>query len=188
VERPPAHADGPRPVVKVRRAYGSHGFDRPKSRHGVRDVPLPHSVVRELREHLAHLPEPPEATVEKWGRLAFPSSTGTPVNVQNLRRRVLRPAMEEADVSWAGFHAFRHSFASMHVERGTNIVRLSRLLGHHSPAFTLNVYAHLLDDGYGEPLDLDQELRGACHKENETPDGRATDGDRPQNRDYARAG
>jgi hypothetical protein len=38
-------------------------------------------------------------------------------------------------------------------------VRLSRLLGHHSPAFTLNVYVHLLDDGYGEALDLDGELR-----------------------------
>jgi integrase len=64
-------------------------------------------------------------------------------------------------VSWAAFHAFRHTFASIHIERGTNIVRLSRLLGHHSPAFTLNVYGHMLDDGYGEPLDLDAELATA---------------------------
>ena len=76
----------------------------------------------------------------------------------NLRRRVLWPATQEADVAWACFHAFRHSFASMHIERGTNIVRLSRLLGHHKASFTLDVYAHLLDDGLGDPLDLDGEL------------------------------
>ena len=61
-------------------------------------------------------------------------------------------------MAWVGFHAFRHSFASIHIERGTNIVRLSRLLGHHKASFTLDVYSHMLDDGYGDPLDLDAEL------------------------------
>lgn len=75
-----------------------------------------------------------------------------------LRRRVLKPAVEKVGAGWAGFHAFRHTYASLHIERGTNIVRLSRLLGHHKPSFTLDVYAHMLDDGYGEPLKLDSEL------------------------------
>lgn len=83
---------------------------------------------------------------------------GTPMDADNLRRRVLKPAAEEADAAWAGFYAFRHTFASMHIERGTNIVRLSRLLGHHKASFTLDVYAHMLDDGYGAPLELDDEL------------------------------
>jgi integrase len=61
-------------------------------------------------------------------------------------------------VEGAGFHAFRHAFASLHIERGTNIVRLSRLLGHHKPSFTLDVYAHLLDDGLGDPLDVGAEI------------------------------
>ena len=71
--------------------------------------------------------------------------------------------MQEASAYWpgAGFHSLRHSFASLHIERGTNILRLSRLLGHHSPSFTLSVYGHMLDDGFGEPLDLDAELRVA---------------------------
>ena len=33
---------------------------------------------------------------------------------------------------------------------------VSRLLGHHSPAFTLAVYSHLMDIGTGGPLELDQ--------------------------------
>jgi integrase len=149
---------GARPHVKVRRAYGPDGMDRPKSRHGVRELPLPQPLVHELRVYVAGLQEVPADVAQKWGRLAFPSAAGTPKDANNLRREVLKPAAEEADVGWAGFHAFRHTFASMHIERGTNIVRLSRLLGHHKPSFTLDVYGHMLDGGMGEPLDLDGEL------------------------------
>jgi hypothetical protein len=49
-------------------------------------------------------------------------------------------------------------FPSLLIAEGRNIVQVSRLLGHHSPAFTLGVYAHLMDDGTGGPLDLDAAL------------------------------
>jgi integrase len=65
------------------------------------------------------------------------------------------PFAEEAGVPWHGFHGFRHAFASMLIEDGRNVVQISRLLGHHSPAFTLGVYAHLMDDGTGGPVELD---------------------------------
>ena len=162
---------GSRPHVKVRRALGPDGMDRPKSRHGVRDLPLPQPVVHELRQHLAGLPTVPKAIEDAHGRLAFPSSVGTPQDANNLRRSVLKPAAEEADAAWAGFHAFRHTFASLHIERGTNIVQLSRLLGHHKPSFTLDVYAHLLDDGLGEPLDLDAELAAGGNAEGNVAHG-----------------
>ena len=66
--------------------------------------------------------------------------------------------MEEAGAPWAGFHSLRHTFASLHIERGTNIKVLSRLMGHHSPSFTLDTYVHLLDEGVGAPLALGEEL------------------------------
>jgi integrase len=158
--------DGSRPHVRVRRALTIErrdgkivpAFGRPKSEYATRDVPLSRELVDELRRHCAALKEPTAAVVATWGHLAFPSLTGGPMDPGNLRQRVLRPATEEAAVAWAGFHAFRHSFASLHIERGTNIVRLSRLLGHHKASFTLDVYAHLLDDGLGEPLSVDREL------------------------------
>jgi len=36
--------------------------------------------------------------------------------------------------------------------------QVQRWLGHHSPAFTLSAYVHLLDSGVGNPLDLVAEL------------------------------
>jgi integrase len=75
---------------------------------------------------------------------------------------VLRPAVEEAGAGWAAFHTFRHTFASLKIAAGTNVVELSRLLGHYSPAFTLKKYAHLIPGDEGTALDLDAELAGVA--------------------------
>ena len=40
----------------------------------------------------------------------------------------------------------------MLIAEGLNMVQVSRWLGHHSPSFTLDVYAHLMDDGVGMAL------------------------------------
>ena len=56
---------------------------------------------------------------------------------------------------WAAFHTFRHTFASIHLSEGTNLLQLSRALGHHSAAFTLTRYTHLLPGDEAPALDLD---------------------------------
>jgi integrase len=88
----------------------------------------------------------------------FPARNGSPLRQENVRRRALKPAVEEAGAGWAGFHTFRHTCASMLFERGANAVQVQRWLGHHSAAFTLVTYVHLLDSGVGEPLSLLDEL------------------------------
>jgi integrase len=75
----------------------------------------------------------------------FPSATGTLLDADNVRERVLRPACEEAGAEWAGFHTFRHTVASRLFAEGRNVVQVQRWLGHHSPSFTLDTYVHLLD-------------------------------------------
>jgi len=55
------------------------------------------------------------------------------------------------------------------LHRNHNIVRLSRLLGHHAPSFTLNRYGHLLDDGMAKALPLDAELAAGENKVSTSP-------------------
>jgi integrase len=93
--------------------------------------------------------------------LVFPSRTGSPLNHSNMLARVLRPVAEEVGAPWAGFHTFRHTCASLLFHGGRNAVQIQRWLGHHSPAFTLSTYVHLLGDDMGEPLALGQHLDGA---------------------------
>jgi len=49
---------------------------------------------------------------------------------------------------------FRHTCASLLFAQGRNAVQVQRWLGHHSAAFTLASYVHLLDGDIGAPLTL----------------------------------
>lgn len=43
-------------------------------------------------------------------------------------------------------HKLRHSFASLAITSGADIVSVSEILGHASPAITLNVYSHASEE------------------------------------------
>ncbi len=122
-----------------------------QSRYGRREVPIDRSLALTLREHHKGSEWP-----EGEG-LVFPASNGSPLTQSNVFRRILQPAREEACLPWVGFHAFRHTCASMLFAEGRNAVQVQRWLGHHSPAFTLATYVHLLDSDLGEPLAILQE-------------------------------
>lgn len=140
---------GADPEICVRRAIVKGRVEPPKSQHGRREVRLPSSLASRLRAHLASLDDQDPTA------LVFANRNGDPLNPGNLRRRILKPLVEEVDAPWAGFHTFRHTFASLHLKRGTNPLQLSRALGHHSPAFTLSRYTHLLPGDEAPALDLD---------------------------------
>jgi hypothetical protein len=73
-----------------------------------------------------------------------------------------------------GFHTLRHTCASMLFASGRNAVQVQRWLGHHSAAFTLATYVHLLDGDIGEPLSLSHAVCANGVQTNPTPfDGTA---------------
>lgn len=146
------HLDGSTPHVKVRRALVRGTFGPPKSKYGRRNVPISAELVSGLRRWRKETEWPGDTD------LVFPALNGEPLRQENVRRRALKPAAEEAGAPWMGFHTLRHSCASMLFERGRNAVQVQRWLGHHSPAFTLSTYVHLLSDNLGEPLDFVAEL------------------------------
>lgn len=146
--------DGSGPHVRVRRALVRGREQPPKTKYGRRDVPLSTALVSDLRS---------QHKLTEWpgGKdPVFPSRVGTSLNPSNLRRRVLGPAMEEIDASWASFHTLRHTCASLLFSRGANAVQVQRWLGHHSAAFTLARYIHLLKGEEHAPLDIAAEVRG----------------------------
>src|SRR5206468_767673 len=144
--------DGSTPHVKVRRAYVRGNVQPPKTRYGRRQVPLHADLVSQLRARRRETEWPGDDD------LVFPSLAGGHLQGSNLRRRALAPVAEEIGAPWASFHTFRHTAASLLFERGANAKQVQRWLGHHSAAFTLARYVHLLADDPGAPLDLQVEL------------------------------
>ena len=63
---------------------------------------------------------------------------------------------ERAGVPWARFHTLRHTCAALLIEAGASALRLQRWMGHHSAAFTLDTYGHLMQDGLGPSLELSE--------------------------------
>jgi integrase len=144
------HLDGSDPHVKVRRALVKGHMGKPKSKYGKREIPLHHDMVIALRRHHKDSEWPGQKDI------VFPSLTGTPLDPGNLYNRTLKPAAEEADVAWIGFHTFRHTCATRLFAAGRNVKQVQRWLGHHSATFTLETYIGLLDEDKGEPLALPQ--------------------------------
>jgi len=140
--------DGSTPEVCVRRAIVRGRIEPPKTKYGKREVRLPDSLVYRLRAHFAEQPHQDSTA------LVFTNRDGNVLEYGNLLRRHLKPLVEEVNAAWAGFHTFRHTFASLHLSRGTNLLQLSRALGHHSAAFTLSRYTHLLPGDEAPALEL----------------------------------
>lgn len=131
--------------LKVRRSLYDGQPQPPKTRRSRREIPLGADLLRRLAERTSHL-DPND--------LIFAAENGAPLRSENVRRRQLKPAGEKVGVPWIGFHTFRHTAASLLFASGANVVRVQHFLGHHSPAFTLDTYIHLLDDDLGPGLDL----------------------------------
>lgn len=65
----------------------------PKSRAGVRTIPIPDFLVRELE---AHKELTVGSTTPDPGSLVFPTRTGTPLRRSNFRRQIWRPTLARA--------------------------------------------------------------------------------------------
>ena len=142
--------DASQPHVKVRRALVKGHMGKPKSKYGKREIPLHHDMVLALRRHHKDSEWPGQKDI------VFPSQTGTPIEPNNLYKRVLKPVAEEAGVAWIGFHTFRHTCATRLFAAGRNVKQVQHWLGHYSATFTLETYIGLLDEDKGEPLALPQ--------------------------------
>jgi integrase len=119
-----------------------------------REVPLPESVARRLREHAKQIAPLPFT-------LPWDTSDGDPrtvplylysANLAAIHRSgfnttVWKPALQAAGVEdnrQNGMHALRHMYASVLLDAGESVKALAAYLGHSDPGFTLRIYTHLL--------------------------------------------
>jgi integrase len=133
----------------IEETRGGLRIKTPKTENSVREISLPDIVIsalHELRERQAAL------GLEDEG-LIFPKLDGT---AQSPRAFSKEWAVVAASLGLpVTFHALRHTHASHLIDAGIDVVKISRRLGHATPAITLRVYAHLFrkrDDKSGEAI------------------------------------
>jgi integrase len=135
-------------VIRVERAYDPKACEyvKPKSRAGVRRVPMPSALRHALLEHrLAFGTFDPEALV--FG------VKGRPFDDEVVRDRAAE-VWTEAKLEPIGLHEARHTAASVMIAAGVNVKALSEFLGHSSITTTLDLYGHLLPGSLAEAAGL----------------------------------
>jgi integrase len=152
--------------VHVRRRLYDGRIGPPKSAYGRRSVPLSPWLTQALwRARKA-------ARASQDADAVFASATGGHLTATNVASRVLKPAARRGGVPWASFHTFRHTCATILFRHGANAVQVQRWLGHHSAAFTLSTYVHLLPDDLPDIAYLDRVLGGHPEDTSRTEAGR----------------
>ena len=137
---------GDRPRVKVTKAFREGVLEEPKSKYAKREVPLGPGMAQTLwRLRGTHGDD----------ELVFVGARDGRIDASDAFRRV-KVAAEDAGVPWAGLHTLRHTCATILFKRGLNAKQVQVWLGHHSPAFTLATYVHVIADDLPEPDFFDQ--------------------------------
>lgn len=133
--------DLPARRIRVQRAQvevsGRIEIKDPKSRHGQRRVPIPARLVGELQSLTAG---------RAPSEVLFTSPRGGRLRATNWK---LWAGWRDAVQSIGGgfrFHDLRHTCASLLIQAGATPVEVQRILGHSTPATTLNLYTHLMPD------------------------------------------
>lgn len=131
----------------------------PKTKNGRRSIPLFDAIISDLadwrktQEADAQLAQ---SAYENTGYVVT-NEFGKPIEPRTFRDHYIR-ILKAAGLPHFTFHALRHTFATRAIEQGMDVKALSKILGHASVGFTLDTYAHLLDDHKRESMMLMQEL------------------------------
>jgi integrase len=133
----------------------------------------PIAVIKQLAEAL-------EVHRKRMGRLAvgpiFQSGNGKPLNLDNLSRRVIIPALEKCNAcgqpeeehktdghhyqrdkhlpKWHGWHAFRRGLATNLHQLGVADKDIQAILRHSNIGITMNIYVKSLAESQVDAMDL----------------------------------
>lgn len=142
------YLDAVQPVVRVTKAIkqdrekGSY-VGPPKSPRAVRSLGIPPSVVEMLRPHVQG---------RRSNEYLFPDKDGSWIPestfYQAFTAGVARARAAGVLAKQPAPYSLRHTHASLMLDAGMDLWKLSRHMGHASQAITENVYAHLMPDAH----------------------------------------
>jgi integrase len=133
-------------TILVQRSI-SYGEEKTTKTKASRTVRLFDALRRDLAEWRLASGRPSETA------LVFPGSEGGPWTLpayQSWRRRAFARAIEASGLEHARPYDLRHSFASLLLHEGRNVIYMARQLGHDA-RLTLTVYGHVMEELDGSP-------------------------------------
>ena len=128
--------------VQVQRALSKKGskwsLEEPKTARSRRSIPLPPSVVKDLKEHRNNQIEEKLKTKSYIDHdLVFAGKYGEPLDHKNILNRHFKPLPRDAGLPDIRLYDLRHTCATLLLSAGENPKVVSERLGHASIVLTL---------------------------------------------------
>lgn len=138
---------------------GALKIKEPKSERGKRRIPIPENVVNRLLAYKEQQEAAMEAAGDLWKSLDLICCNEIgyyrkPDSVSSS----FRDMTKAAEVRPLGFHALRHSHATILANRGFNAKIIQERLGHSTIAITMDIYSHVLPTTQQEAADSISDL------------------------------
>lgn len=135
-----------RRVVVWQRSGGSWQFSEPKTSKSRRTIPLPLSLIREIKQHRVRQHKERLKLGSDWHDfdLIFPSAVGTPLTMGRITRVFQRIKKDAKITKKLRLYDLRHSSATFLMQANVNPKVVSERLGHSTITLTLDVYSHVL--------------------------------------------
>lgn len=129
--------------IHIKSTINKTGITSPKTKSSLREVDLLPIVAKELGQFA----RAKFGTNEPKGFI-FTDFKGKPfVNTSGEFGELWRTLLNTAGLFLRRFYNTRHTFASIMISQGENIMWVSKMLGHKNANITLNTYAKFVDDG-----------------------------------------
>ena len=139
-------------VISVRRTScytPSRGMytDTTKTKRSQRTIKFPAVIMEMLRVYKANQERKSVDFGDHWvdSDRIFIKATGEPMFIAQPFTWFKR-FCERHNIPFHGVHCFRHTFASLLVNQGVDIVTVSGAMGHSTVSTTSNIYCHMLDE------------------------------------------
>jgi integrase len=124
-----------RVVRQLSEVPGGFAFGPPKSRAGLRVVPIPEVIAPVIQWHLSCFAQPGD------DGLVFTSPDGNYLHHSNFRLRTWLPALEAAGLPPVHFHDLRHTGNTLAATAGATLRELMDRMGHDSERAAM-IYLH----------------------------------------------
>jgi integrase len=165
--------------LSVQRSVWNSTVSEPKTRRSRAPIPVVRQLVEALEYHRlrAGILAQPELPI-------FQAGNGQPLNLDNLARRIITPAIEKClkcqkpesehkpeahmfeldkTLAWHGWHAFRRGLATNLHALGVDDKTIQAILRHSNVGLTMNVYVKSVSESQVNAMDSLSEKLGVCN-------------------------
>lgn len=121
--------------------------EKPPKKDSYRRLRIPKVVVKEVKKRKRKQEECKEIYKEfiDYDYISFQEQTGLP-HIPNSFNSFLYKICPKLSISNISVHGLRHTFATILIEQGVPIIKISALLGHSNPHTTFEIYCDVMEE------------------------------------------